>query len=46
MESQLTLFQVEEETAEVNDIRTEQQSSKKIAYDVGVKIDGARMYSN
>ncbi|RHW35940.1 hypothetical protein D1B31_17760 [Neobacillus notoginsengisoli] len=40
--SQLSLFQVASEENEELDIRTEQQASNKIAYDVGEKIGGAR----
>lgn len=42
MESQLSLFNETDTVVTVNDIRTEQQSSKKIAYDVGEKIGNAR----
>ncbi|MEI2356673.1 LPD1 domain-containing protein [Mesobacillus zeae] len=40
--NQLALFQVGEDNSFVLDIRTEQQSTKKVAYDVGEKIGHAR----
>lgn len=40
--NQLSLFQAPSEQTVLLDIRTEQQSSKKVAYDVGEKIGGAR----
>lgn len=43
MESQLSFFQIEAETnILVADIRTEQQLSKQVAYDVGEKIGNSR----
>lgn len=42
MDNQLTLFEISEQQIIIEDIRTEQQTAKKVAYDVGVKIGGAR----
>lgn len=42
METQLSLFQAAAVNPVLVDIRTEQQSNKKVAYDVGEKIGGAR----
>jgi hypothetical protein len=41
MESQLSLFE-EKAGAKALDIRTEQQSSRKVAYDAGVKLMGSK----
>ncbi|MDE3840965.1 hypothetical protein C0966_17000 (plasmid) [Bacillus methanolicus] len=42
METQLSLFHIAKEDNVHLDIRTVQQASKKVAYDVGEKIGGAR----
>ncbi|MFT9600291.1 LPD1 domain-containing protein [Mesobacillus sp.] len=42
MENQLSLFQAATEGPVLFDIRTEQQTNKKVAYDVGEKMGGAR----